>query len=475
MTVIKSDGSKNKQMKKNISKEKKKASAVKLTKDQTLAVELILDFIDKGSPNEWFVLSGKAGTGKTTTISEAINSLTSDKNIICGAISHKAKRVLESKVHNDEISIGFYTIAAMLNMQLNMDTGKFEPTYSNGITPPISKADVIFIDECSMIDEDAMSLIMMTKNSKSKVIYLGDVNQLPPIRENSNGEMSVAVIDAVSPTFNSKNIFYLNERLRQGEESPILPFSDVYSDALSGEYMPEFIRENILSEKGNIYFTTQIDAINSGMNLFKRSVDECDTELIKAICYTNATRQSINAYIRKTLFENADNEFVPGDLLIMMDNFSLDFEGNVLENSTEFQVRNIEEHTYCIDGANIDYYTITTTYKLFGRYVSIPVCKKSSKPTLNALIFEKFNVAKSMSKGALRTEKFQEAHRLKNRFANVDYSYAITSHKSQGSTYRVVILCEKDIMGCYMTSWRTKLRSMYTSITRASKMCVITN
>ena len=98
-----------------------------------------------------------------------------------------------------------------------------------------------------------------------------------------------------------------------------------------------------------------------------------------------------------------------------------------------------------------------------------------SKPILNMLIRKKFEEARATEKGPARTEKFVNAYKLKNRFANLDYSYAITSHKSQGSTYRAVIVCERDIMQCYATSLRTKLRSMYTAITRASKMCVIAN
>lgn len=34
---------------------------------------------------------------------------------------------------------------------------------------------------------------------------------------------------------------------------------------------------------------------------------------------------------------------------------------------------------------------------------------------------------------------------VKNRYADIDYSYAITSHKSQGSTYDNVIVDEQDI------------------------------
>ena len=456
-------------------KKNEKKSGIKLTKDQKKAVCEIKKFIKSGNPNGWFVLSGKAGTGKTTTISEVINSLDDSQRVICGAISHKAKKVLESKIHNDRIAVGFYTIAAMLNMQLNMETGKFEPTYSENIIPPISNADIIFIDECSMIDEDAMALIMSMKKSGAKVIYLGDVNQLPPIRENEGNHLSYEQVDAVSPTFGSPDIFYLNERLRQGEESPILPFSDVYSHALSDGVMQQFPRENILGKKGCIYFTTIPDAVSTAIVQFKNGIETGDMELIKVICYRNETRRQINEYVRNQVFDNPKDEFVENDMLIMMDNYQLNSEGDVVENSTEFQVRSVEKCQCAIDGEYINFYSINTTYKMYGRYVSLPVCSKESRPVLNNLIRKRFDAAREAKKGPARTELFQKAYKLRNRFANLDYSYAITSHKSQGSTYKAVIVCESDIMQCYATSWRTKIRSMYTAITRASKMCVIAN
>lgn len=54
-------------------------------------------------------------------------------------------------------------------------------------------------------------------------------------------------------------------------------------------------------------------------------------------------------------------------------------------------------------------------------------------------------------------------------FANVTYGYSITSHKSQGSTYQNIFVNMDNIMGCLKASENMRIKSLYTSITRAAK------
>lgn len=450
-----------------------KENNIKLTKDQKDAIAKINDFIKNGSPDGWIVLSGKAGTGKTTTIARVVNRL-KDKKVICGAISHKAKKVLESKIKSSNNDISFYTVAGMLNMQLNLETGKFEPTYSEMLVPPISMCDVILIDECSMIDEGALEIIMTMKKKRAKVVFLGDINQLPPIREqNENQTLSEEQIDAVSPTFMTNNIIYLKERLRQGEESPILPYSDIYYDAIDRNSMTlDLYRENIISETGSIYFTSTNDAIATSIKAFKKSIDTKNPELIKVICYMNNSRQDINKQIREAIYGISAGEFEVGEPLMMQDNFQIDSD-EMMENSTEFQVVAIEPGECVIGDVYLKYYSITTSHQIYGKNVSIPVISADSLRDFEFLVKKKFAYARSITERGARKEAFRDAWAVSRRFAKVDYAYAITSHKSQGSTYKCAIVCETDIMQCRPTSWRTKLRSMYTAITRASDMCVI--
>ena len=61
---------------------------------------------------------------------------------------------------------------------------------------------------------------------------------------------------------------------------------------------------------------------------------------------------------------------------------------------------------------------------------------------------------------------------IQNRYAKIDYGYAITSHKSQGSTYDTVIVDENDINSVNKTSNGNKSESIYTALTRAKNVSI---
>jgi hemerythrin len=54
-------------------------------------------------------------------------------------------------------------------------------------------------------------------------------------------------------------------------------------------------------------------------------------------------------------------------------------------------------------------------------------------------------------------------------FANIAYGYAITSHKSQGSTYLNTFVNVSNILGCQKVNEIVRIKSLYTSMTRAAK------
>lgn len=442
---------------------------LKLIKDQKDAIKKIINFIDDTAPDapKWMTIDGKAGVGKTTVLIEIIKKYYLNKSVIAGAIAHKAKSVLKQKfeeaIRTKMHNVGFHSVASMLGMKLNEETGEFEYGYSEDI--PIESADLIIIDECSMISGDQMGYILSMIQPKAKIIFSGDMGQLPPIGDGRDNE--------ISPTFSTENIVHLHTRLRQGEDSPILPYSDYYWKSVmdNQDYVSAAPVENSVNENGGIYFSRKNEVIENCSPTFKRAVESGNINLIKYICYRNTTRDYMNSYLRSYIFGNDAEEFLPGDFIILMGNYSVDEDRGYqrVENSSEYIVKIAHKKVGYIDDTLIHYWLLDVD----GVNFPIPVIAKESKSAFKALINDKFKKAFQIKDKRERKEALTAAFKVRNSYADIDYSYAITSHKSQGSTYTAVIVDKPDIMNNGFTNISTKYRSMYTSITRASKLCTI--
>jgi DNA polymerase III delta prime subunit len=433
-----------------------------LNEEQKKAITKIQEFIKKGDSTEWFVLEGKAGVGKTTIIAHALLPFLSKKRVVLSALSHKAKKVVHNKIKELPIDeprgLFSYSVASMLGMSFDLETGQFVKIYSRK-KPKIKDMDIIIVDECSMINEMGLELIMSEKKKSAKVIFLGDVGQLPPIRESGTENYG-----KISPTFNTLNRYKLYNRVRQTEDSTILPYSDFYweNSVLSDDPVEDPIPYEKRYDTDELKFKTNLEeTILENKDNFLELKNPNNQDLIKVVVYKNNTREMINWYIRNLIYQTP-NEFEVGDILIFNDNY--DYGDEILiENSTEVTVVAVKETMF--NNKWFGYYLDLTDNESFW---TVEVLAKKSYPEYNKHVSELFKRAKSLPLGKARTIELKRAWSAKRRFANVDFGYAITSHKSQGSTYKYVIVVEDDILSVGPITDIEKSQSLYTAITRAS-------
>jgi exodeoxyribonuclease-5 len=434
--------------------------------EQKLAIDELLDFIkSETSRNDYAVLEGKAGTGKTTIIKKVLEQFP-NRNIIVGALSNKAKSALYDSINDVDLKkIKYHTIASMLSMTRNDETGDFELDPYNNTPPPIISADIIIIDEASMVNESALSNILSFKKNNSKLIFLGDTGQLPPIRKETD-----PLMDADSKAFDTKFKSDLKTRVRQGEDSPILPFADKFwnNSHSSNPVLYPFSDEdrvNKITKNGNIIFTDSKSAIPIMLDQFKEAVIKNNPNLIRLVGYRTATVDSYNKYIHEYLFPTGE-EYNKGELIIFNSSYTDMDIGEVIDNSSEFQIKSVKK------GSLGEYTGYLSTVELIDengntKDVNLPLLDKASKIRHSKKVSDLFNAAKNMPKGPNRAMAYKEAWYEKDKYPNVSYSYAITSHKSQGSTYNTSVVLEDDIMGVKPTTNKSKSQSMYTAITRA--------
>jgi ATP-dependent exoDNAse (exonuclease V) alpha subunit len=440
---------------------------IPINKQQELAVSEIINFIKKGDSTEWFTLEGKAGTGKTTIITSAIESFVGKKRIFICALSHKAKKVLWDKVKmnygDSPLGIVSYSVAALLGMSFNIETGKFTKNYTKK-KAPIKMADIIIVDECSMINEEALSLIMSEKKKNTKVIFVGDVGQLPPIRDTHENA------GEISPVFKTTNKVSLFDRVRQSADSDILKYSDFYWDNSVVNEIPDedpVPLEYRVSGRDIIFSKDLEKTILNNKNLFIESIEKNNPNIIKVIVYRNKTKKMLNWFIRKLIY-NEPKEYELGDLLIINDNYYNGDDVLIIENSTEVSILQIKP---------VKFYNKYNGYTLHvtdgEAHYDLDVISETSLDDWNKHISELFIKAKKEPFGRSRNNLLKKAWSAKKRFVDVDYAYTLSSHKSQGSTYETVIVFEDDIMDVGMIGEVEKSQSMYVSITRASKKVYI--
>ncbi len=145
-----------------------RSNVIDYTADQRLALEKILQWGE--STDKFFLLSGYAGTGKTTIAENIAEYYRADVM----APTNAAVKRLKDKIKCN--TTGFSTLHSALYGGPDPKTGEF--VKSKGL---IYKRTYI-VDECSMIDQQVLlDLISAANSSKSKIIFMGDNFQLEPV------------------------------------------------------------------------------------------------------------------------------------------------------------------------------------------------------------------------------------------------------------------------------------------------------
>lgn len=447
--------------------------------DQKIAIDKMIEFVH--SDIEEFVLIGKAGTGKTTIARQIMNYykglfMSNSNNVVAATISHAAKNVLRNALgyRTDVV-----TIAKLLGMkQMITDKGeiKFEPnpkTWKMSI-PPIKYADLLIVDECSMISHGLLSLIREHKKEGTKIIFMGDWHQLPPIDHERD-------IDEDSPTFALKHKAILKQRMRQKDESPIVPLSDVYADNIDNlienntfDRTPlkqkfRVNNYNPISDEGVVFTDSIKDTINSLVESFKIAYETNNPNYVKAVAYRNKNPYgvspynigSINTTIRKHLW-NTKDQFVIGEIVVA-NNVFMRNRDVLIQNGDSFIVKKVGE----TEIAGIHCVSLTLVDSNGAYIYNIPVISTKGKDRYLKVIRYKTAQAKK------NFRMWADMYKFKENFAEIAYGYAITSHKAQGSGYRNVYIFEDDIMGVGKITDKEKSQCMYTAITRATDKLVI--
>jgi len=365
--------------------------------------------------NDIEIISGSAGSGKTWSM----RMVPFPEHTFGIALSHKAKTILQESLGRNCI-----TIAAALAKKKVRDYIKGFERFETSLDNIDSERYIHILDEASMASEEDVNNYKK-KYPNSKLILMGDSRQLLPPKGKSY--------------FNSrKPDILLTENMRQGEDSVLLKEFQCLFKAMDNlsNYIPKK-SSKLIKEKD---FLKQY------------------TEDTKYICFFKKTKKEKNSFIRKQYY-GFKEELVSGDKMILEDSIYTGDGILLLPNSYEFSVDNFKQESKRIDGVTIDYWEIDVPEK----DITLRKVKESSSANLETIL------------NSYAAEKnWRIFYSIKDYFHSVDFSYAITSYKSQGSTFPNVTVDYNDMKN---VNWDTDTfyRSLYVAMSRTKDKITLTN
>jgi exodeoxyribonuclease-5 len=224
------------------------------TPHQDSALTAVADWLKAGrGRSSIFRLFGYAGTGKTTLARHIAEGV--DGKVLFAAFTGKAASVMRSKGCQSASTIHSLIYRAR-------ESGEETPSFELWNDAPASKAKLIVIDECSMVDAELARDLM---SFGAPLLVLGDPAQLPPIQ--GGGFFTEAEPDAM-----------LTEVHRQAQDDPIVRLS---MDIRAGNRIAE-----------GQYGATQVVRREE---LDPKRVLDADQVLVGR----NATRRAYNARLRQ--------------------------------------------------------------------------------------------------------------------------------------------------------------------------------
>src|SRR3954451_23030982 len=275
------------------------AMKIRLNDDQASAMDQILAAYDAGETRH--VLTGNAGTGKTTLVQALVAEFKGRKVSICvTAPTHKAVSVLTRKLRDAEISsIETMTIHSLLGLKVSPN--EENTTLKRGGPSQAKRYRVVVIDEASMVSSDLFDYIENDLRQQF-VLFVGDPAQLPPVGEPE------------TRCFGVRGKSHLSRIVRQAEGNPIIRAAQMIRERQDTTPNWDW---TLPAEAGAVGIYRAGDDADAWMrDAFTSPEFEADNDAFRYICYTNERVAQVNARVRSWIYGWTETPFVTGERAI---------------------------------------------------------------------------------------------------------------------------------------------------------------
>ncbi len=448
-----------------------------LTPAQSVAYDLLLPFLKGPHDAHLAVLEGYAGTGKTYLVAALLRGACPGLRIAVAAPTNKAVRVLRDTLEAQEVPIASAgneeddfprrrrkpgtgctcrSIYSLLGLKVREADNGLQEIVSGQRDSTLRDYDIVVIDECSMLNDYVFKKII-DEHDEAQVLFVGDPAQLPPVSTKNDDSL-------LSPVFTRVSLkVRLTEVVRQAQDNPIIQLSirirqlieaDIKATVLS---LAEVLPDVASGPKAALVSGTSQTLVDWWLDQFSDDA-ESDTRII---AYTNDRVQYYNQAIHHRLHGNTDTRFVAGERVIVHRQSIVEcrinnwiFEPDRLITSDELRVQSVSKKNHPL------YPSIPAEQLLLerdGRVYRAWVAQDELE--LNRQIsdcFAQFRDFKSKAMQAMTPDEQQNYKQqstdwsskgwaLRHAFADLQHAYAITCHKSQGSTFDCALVDFTDL------------------------------
>lgn len=414
-----------------------------LNAEQRTAVDSIIDFLSPDCADDFFLLLGPAGTGKTFCIASVIPLIKG--RLVFTAPTNKATKCLRESVTSKDYTPDCRTIYSLLGLKLEAN-GEVKELTAPEDPLDLTKFAAVVVDEGSMISSTLWKHIQTTAQMQGvKFIVMGDAAQLPPVGELHSPVFRIERRAELTTVMRHDNqILTLATELRKRTNHPA-PNISLTADN-DGE-------QGVWLCTGQQFHSAIADRI-AIVDDFTRP-DGC-----KVIAWRNATVDSYNAFIRQRLFpETHTSKWLAGDRIILTGP-AKDLDGETIGTTDdEGTIEKVYEgwHPH---HEHIKIWNVTVTLDT-NKVITLRVLHDDS---FGDFTREKADLAESAKVNRRLWRKFWE---FVDAFHGVRHAYAITAHRAQGSTYDTAFVDYRDIL--QNRNRQEAFRCLYVAETRAKR------
>ncbi|MBR2593155.1 MAG: ATP-dependent RecD-like DNA helicase [Firmicutes bacterium] len=374
--------------------------------------------------NGVIVITGGPGTGKTTLINTLIKMFENlDMKVLLGAPTGRAaKRMSEASGKNAQ------TIHRMLGV-ISLDDNRRMQRFDHDEENPL-EADVIIIDEMSMVDLMLMQSLLRAVPEGARLILVGDADQLPSVGA------GMVLKDIISSGI--LKVVKLTKIFRQAEESAIVTNAH---KIIHGEYP-------VLNQKGKDFY------------LVKRSYMEDVQQVI-----VDLVKNRLPAYLNRDSFADIQ-------VITPMRKGTLGVEGLNLALQKALNPKSRDKNEISVKGTLFregdKVMQVKNNYSIEWRVSDDGLIKEYGAGVFNGDcgVIEAIDDEDEIVTVVFDDNKTVEYE--SSQLEELELSYAVTIHKSQGSEYPIVVI--PVLTGPPMLMSRSLL---YTAVTRAKNFVVI--